>query len=146
MIARLQSLSQVALWMRNSKYSAVRPFEKSLCVLPKWVLQKKFALRRNFKLSTSLKWPNGDLLFFLFQIVQANLCAELDRASKLFQGCESAVRPTKMYIGNAPKTEVRLNSMPWFHGKIKREEAESLLTPREVGDMLDFKLGNRLES
>ena len=38
-----------------------------------------------------------------------------------------------MYIGNAQKTEVRLNSMPWFHGKIKREEAESLLTPREVG-------------
>ena len=61
------------------------------------------------------------------------MCAELDRASKLFQGCESAVRPTKMYIGNAQKTEVRLNSMPWFHGKIKREEAESLLTPREVG-------------
>lgn len=22
--------------------------------------------------------------------------------------------------------------MPWFHGKITREEAESLLTPREV--------------
>ena len=44
-----------------------------------------------------------------------------------------AGRPEKMYIGNAQKTEVRLNSMPWFHGKIKREEAESLLTPREVG-------------
>jgi len=38
-----------------------------------------------------------------------------------------------MYIGNVQRTEVRLNSMPWFHGKIKREEAESLLTPREDG-------------
>lgn len=37
-----------------------------------------------------------------------------------------------MYIGNVQKTQVRLNSMPWFHGKIKREEAENLLTPREV--------------
>ncbi|XP_053211682.1 tyrosine-protein kinase CSK-like isoform X2 [Panonychus citri] len=29
--------------------------------------------------------------------------------------------------------EVKLNAMPWFHGKIKREEAESLLQPREDG-------------
>ncbi|XP_074601513.1 C-terminal Src kinase [Brevipalpus obovatus] len=32
-----------------------------------------------------------------------------------------------------PRSEVKLNSMPWFHGKIKREEAESLLQPREDG-------------
>lgn len=32
------------------------------------------------------------------------------------------------------RTEVRfLSSMPWFHGKIKREEAEELLQPREDG-------------
>jgi tyrosine kinase, putative len=30
------------------------------------------------------------------------------------------------------RTEVKLNAMPWFHGKIKREEAETLLQPREV--------------
>jgi len=29
--------------------------------------------------------------------------------------------------------EVRLHAMPWFHGKIKREDAENLLQPRENG-------------
>lgn len=29
--------------------------------------------------------------------------------------------------------EVKLNTMPWFHGKITRDEAESLLRPREDG-------------
>lgn len=45
-----------------------------------------------------------------------------------------------MYIGNGnvQRTEVRLNGMPWFHGKIKREEAESLLTPREVNLLVVF--------
>ncbi|KAG0414262.1 hypothetical protein HPB47_008609, partial [Ixodes persulcatus] len=31
------------------------------------------------------------------------------------------------------RAEVKLNSMPWFHGKITREQAESLLSPREDG-------------
>ncbi|CAG7702927.1 unnamed protein product [Allacma fusca] len=31
------------------------------------------------------------------------------------------------------KSEVKLNSMPWFHGKISRDKAEDLLTPREDG-------------
>jgi len=31
------------------------------------------------------------------------------------------------------KSEVKLNSMPWFHGKISRERAEDLLQPREDG-------------
>lgn len=30
------------------------------------------------------------------------------------------------------RSEVKLNAMPWFHGKITREDAESLLQPREV--------------
>ena len=30
------------------------------------------------------------------------------------------------------RTEVKLNSMPWFHGKITREEAERLLQPAKV--------------
>lgn len=30
------------------------------------------------------------------------------------------------------RSEVRLNAMPWFHGKITREDAEALLQPREV--------------
>lgn len=39
----------------------------------------------------------------------------------------------KMHIGSNEKSEVRLNAMPWFHGKIRREEAETLLMPREDG-------------
>lgn len=30
------------------------------------------------------------------------------------------------------RTEVKLNTMPWFHGKITREEAERLLQPAKV--------------
>ena len=30
------------------------------------------------------------------------------------------------------RVEVRLNSMPWFHGKITRDEAEILLQPPKV--------------
>ena len=47
-----------------------------------------------------------------------------------------------MLIGtnnNMDKSEVRLNSMPWFHGKIRREEAEAFLTPREVSFFFLFK-------
>ena len=32
------------------------------------------------------------------------------------------------------KKEVRLNSMPWFHGKITREEAETLLKAQTAPD------------
>lgn len=31
------------------------------------------------------------------------------------------------------RLEVKLNAMPWFHGKISREDAEILLNPREDG-------------
>lgn len=31
------------------------------------------------------------------------------------------------------KAQVKLNTMPWFHGKISREEAELLLNPKENG-------------
>ena len=31
------------------------------------------------------------------------------------------------------KGEVKLSSMPWFHGKISRDKAEDLLRPREDG-------------
>ncbi|RWS13873.1 Tyrosine-protein kinase CSK-like protein [Dinothrombium tinctorium] len=34
---------------------------------------------------------------------------------------------------NFKRAEVKLNAMPWFHGKIRREEAECLLQPREDG-------------
>lgn len=30
------------------------------------------------------------------------------------------------------RSEVKLNAMVWFHGKISRDDAETLLTPREV--------------
>lgn len=30
------------------------------------------------------------------------------------------------------RTEVKLNTMPWFHGKITRDEAEKLLQPPKV--------------
>lgn len=30
------------------------------------------------------------------------------------------------------RSEVKLNAMPWFHGKITREDAETLLRPRDV--------------
>lgn len=30
------------------------------------------------------------------------------------------------------RTEVKLNAMPWFHGKITRDEAENLLKPPKV--------------
>ena len=30
------------------------------------------------------------------------------------------------------RSEVKLNAMQWFHGKITREEAEALLQPRTV--------------
>lgn len=36
------------------------------------------------------------------------------------------------YVTESRK-EVKLNTMAWFHGKISREEAESLLTPHEDG-------------
>lgn len=35
--------------------------------------------------------------------------------------------------GEPKSRSVKLNSMPWFHGKISREEAEKLLTPRSDG-------------
>ncbi|XP_067932204.1 tyrosine-protein kinase CSK-like isoform X2 [Watersipora subatra] len=31
------------------------------------------------------------------------------------------------------RAEVKLNTMPWFHGKMKREEAEDILKPRQTG-------------
>ncbi|KAJ9584755.1 hypothetical protein L9F63_020905 [Diploptera punctata] len=31
------------------------------------------------------------------------------------------------------KAEVKLNAMPWFHGKISRDQAEQLLSPKEDG-------------
>lgn len=31
------------------------------------------------------------------------------------------------------KAEIKLNAMPWFHGKISRDRAEQLLTPKEDG-------------
>ncbi|XP_058802342.1 tyrosine-protein kinase CSK isoform X2 [Phymastichus coffea] len=34
---------------------------------------------------------------------------------------------------NATRHEVKLNAMPWFHGKITRETAERLLRPRDNG-------------
>ena len=30
------------------------------------------------------------------------------------------------------RSEVKLNAMPWFHGKITRDDAETLLMPRDV--------------
>ena len=30
------------------------------------------------------------------------------------------------------RSEVKLNAMVWFHGKISREDAEMLLSPRDV--------------
>ncbi|CAL4102300.1 unnamed protein product, partial [Meganyctiphanes norvegica] len=37
------------------------------------------------------------------------------------------------YVTMDRKKEVKLNAMAWFHGKISRDEAENLLTPREDG-------------
>lgn len=34
------------------------------------------------------------------------------------------------------RTEVKLNPMPWFHGKISRDEAERLLQPPKVSPSL----------
>lgn len=34
------------------------------------------------------------------------------------------------------RTEVKLNSTPWFHGKITRDEAERLLQPPKVSSAL----------
>ncbi|KZC13937.1 Tyrosine-protein kinase CSK, partial [Dufourea novaeangliae] len=39
--------------------------------------------------------------------------------------------PTALPVN--PRHEVKLNAMPWFHGKISRETAERLLRPREDG-------------
>lgn len=36
------------------------------------------------------------------------------------------------------RTEVKLNTMPWFHGKITREEAERLLQPPKVSTSSDL--------
>lgn len=33
------------------------------------------------------------------------------------------------------RTEVKLNTMPWFHGKITRDEAEKLLQPHKVSNL-----------
>lgn len=34
------------------------------------------------------------------------------------------------------RTEVKLNSTPWFHGKITRDEAEKLLQPLKVSSLV----------
>lgn len=47
------------------------------------------------------------------------------------------------------RTEVSLNQMPWFHGKITREEAERLLQPPKVSiqscEMLSYNPFNQSE-
>ncbi|KAJ8668814.1 hypothetical protein QAD02_000073, partial [Eretmocerus hayati] len=40
---------------------------------------------------------------------------------------------SNLLVGNNTRHEVKLNAMPWFHGKISRETAERLLRPREDG-------------
>ncbi|XP_031780509.1 tyrosine-protein kinase CSK isoform X2 [Nasonia vitripennis] len=40
---------------------------------------------------------------------------------------------SNLVLGNNTRHEVKLNAMPWFHGKISRETAERLLRPREDG-------------
>jgi hypothetical protein len=36
------------------------------------------------------------------------------------------------------RSEVKLNAMPWFHGKITRDDAETLLRPRDVSHFLFY--------
>ncbi|XP_053598709.1 tyrosine-protein kinase CSK [Microplitis demolitor] len=46
----------------------------------------------------------------------------------------STINPTSNNaLSMSTRHEVKLNAMPWFHGKISRETAESLLRPREDG-------------
>ena len=75
------------------------------------------------------RWSNSSLFSFLMLV--ATCLNTWYRRGAIFkkESNMEGVIPANNY-----RSEVKLNAMPWFHGKITRDEAENLLDPREVGN------------
>lgn len=83
--------------------------------------------RRDFqgKTNEQLSFNKGDILTILEDNAEDNnewYMAETDDGKKGLVPVSHIQR----------RTEVKLNSTPWFHGKITRDEAERLLQPPKV--------------
>ncbi|XP_014600870.1 PREDICTED: tyrosine-protein kinase CSK-like isoform X1 [Polistes canadensis] len=67
-------------------------------------------------------------------VTSSNLTSHLNTASSPVLLTSNVTNPGNTTVLSAnPRHEVKLNAMPWFHGKISRETAERLLRPREDG-------------
>ena len=91
--------------------------------------------RRDFPSSTpeNLSFFKGDIL----TIVEDNA----DDNAEWYKAQDAEGNKGLVPISHFQKrTEVKLNTMPWFHGKITRDEAEKLLHPPKVSKFsLDTK-------
>ena len=83
--------------------------------------------RRDFQGSSSEHLPfyKGDIL----KIIEDNN----DDNTEWYKAEQNDGRSGLVPVSHIQKrTEVKLNSTPWFHGKITRDEAERLLQPPKV--------------
>lgn len=92
--------------------------------------------RRDFQGSTieqHLSFYKGDLLTIIGDKCRDNICTSNNHDSEWCQAKHSDGREGLVPAAYLQKrTEVKLNSTPWFHGKITRDEAERLLKPPKV--------------
>jgi c-src tyrosine kinase len=85
--------------------------------------------RRDFQSTTTghLSFFKGDIL----TIIEDNA----DDNVEWYQAQDADGKKGLVPISHLQRrTEVKLNMMPWFHGKITRDEAEKLLQPPKVSN------------
>ncbi|KYM97655.1 PREDICTED: tyrosine-protein kinase CSK-like [Cyphomyrmex costatus] len=68
-------------------------------------------------------------------VTTSNITTHMNTTSSPVILTSNAINPgaNTTALPTNPRHEVKLNAMPWFHGKISREMAERLLRPREDG-------------
>lgn len=86
--------------------------------------------RRNFQGTSSehLSMSKGDIL---------TIIGDNDEHSEWYLAQDKEDKKGLIPVSHIQRrTEVKLNSTPWFHGKITRDEAETLLQPPKVSDKI----------
>lgn len=116
--------------------------------------------RRDFQSSTTehLSFYKGDILTILGDSIKHAAvedkigASENNNATNCTQSEWYKAQHSDGRIGLVPfshlqkRTEVKLNSTPWFHGKITRDEAEKLLQPLKVSYLPELVIITRLLS
>lgn len=92
--------------------------------------------RRDFQGSTieqHLSFFKGDILTIIENKCSDTISTSNGHDSEWYRAKHSDGREGLVPVSYLQKrTEVKLNSTPWFHGKITRDEAERLLQPPKV--------------